>query len=295
MPVESAITSIFQIPINMAFLASDFQSIDAADDAGHLLSCLDAIWNQPFFHAVKEESYRLLQVRPGCRVLEIGCGTGDDARALARHAGAGSLVVATDISRKLITRAKRGAPESSAAEDEHLDPNFLLMDGRALAVRDGSMDAVREDRALQHIRRPECVIAEAERVLKPGGVFVAFEPDWGTFIVDAKDRGTTRTILHYWSDGFMNGWIGRELAGLCKDAGFTDVRILPRTLIVHDLATCDRIFALRDTVCRAADDGYITQANAAAWIGGVEESDRTGRFLCSLTMFLVSCKKNSDR
>lgn len=277
----------------MAFFASDFRSIDAADDLGQLLSCLDAVRDHPFFRAAKEESYRLLQVQPGCRILEIGCGTGDDARALARRVGAGSLVFATEISRKLICRANRGAPENPAAMDECFNPNFLLMDGRALAVRNGSMDAVREERALQHIRRPEYVIAEAERVLKPGGAFVAFEPDWGTFTVDGKDRGTTRAVLQYWSDGFMNGWIGQELARLCKEAGFVDVQALPRTLVVHDLATCDRILALRDTARRAAHDGCIAPSEAAAWVGEMEEADRHGRFFCSLTAFLVSCRKSS--
>ena len=93
----------------MAFLASNFQSIDAADDPGQLLSCLNAVRDHPFFCAAKEESCRLLQVRPGCRVLEIGCGTGEDAGVLARYAGAGDLVFATDVSRTPISRAKREA------------------------------------------------------------------------------------------------------------------------------------------------------------------------------------------
>lgn len=94
-------------------------------------------------------------------------------------------------------------------------------------------------------------------------------------------------------DRFMNGWIGRELPGLCRDAGFLEAQVLPRTPVVNDIRTCDRTFALRDTARRAADGGLLVPSDAAEWIAGLEESDRNGRFFCSLTTFLVSCRKAS--
>ena len=49
------------------------------------------------------------------------------------------------------------------------------------------------------------------RVLKPGGRFVLFEPDWELFIIDHPMTKITRKILNFWADQFMNGWVGSRI------------------------------------------------------------------------------------
>jgi len=71
-----------------------------------------------------------------------------------------------------------------------------------------------------------------------------------------------------WCDLFMNGWIGRELPWLCRDAGFFEVQVLPRT-------------------------AFSPRQMLVEWIAGLEESDRNGRFFCFLATFLASCRKAS--
>ena len=92
-----------------------------------------------------------------------------------------------------------------------------------MPYEDATFDGCRIDRVLQHIADPAAAIREMVRVLRPGGVLVAFDNDWETLTVDSADRALTRTILNTWCDRFPSGWIGRRLVPLFLDAGLEDV------------------------------------------------------------------------
>ncbi len=276
--------------ILMTFLATGFQASDL-DESGDLITCLDAISSHPFFKTVKEESYRLLQLNAGSRVLDLGCGTGGDAWNLASLAGPDGLVAAVDPGITMLREARLTGSRNELSPCQERAPSFIQMDGRSLGFVDGIFDAVREDRALQHIAHPELVVQELIRVLKPGGRFVLFEPDWELFTIDNSARNLTRSILNYWADQFMNGWIGRELYRICTNSGACEVTILPRTMILHDLRICDQIFSIRETVSRACDAGVIPKNEGLQWLHELEDADRNGTFFSSFTGYLIAGKK----
>lgn len=276
----------------MTFLATGFQHTDG-DTSGTLISCLEAITHHPFFQEIKNESFHLLHVSGGIRVLEIGCGTGADAWHLAQVAGEEGVVAAIDTG---IGMLKVASSRLSNPEDHALpfcSPSFIRMDGRLLAFPDASFDVAREDRVLQHISNPDTVIAEMLRVLKPGGIFTLFEPDWELFIIDGSDRSITRKIMNFWADQFQNGWIGRALYRICKEQGATDLSLRPRTLVMYDLKVANQIFAIQENAFRAADSGVITRDEAAVWYNSLTDAACSNTFFCSFTGYLVSGKKES--
>ena len=109
-----------------------------------------------------------LPLKPGMRVLEVGCGPGAAARAVAERIGHGQ-VVAIDRSPKAIAAARRASLgddravefREMAAEDFALDPGEPRFD-LAFAVRVGALDGRHPVAGVQARRR----IAAA---LKPGG------------------------------------------------------------------------------------------------------------------------------
>lgn len=274
----------------MAYLATGFQEADR-DNSGRLISCLGAIETNPFFSRVKEESYRLLHLPQGSRVLDVGCGTGSDVRRLTALVGAGGMVVGVDPGISMLNEAFRAG--SSVSSHEGRSASFIRMDGRHLAFPDSCFDGVWEDRALQHIGNPQEVIREMFRVLRPEGWFVFFEPDWELFIIDGPERELTRKILNFWADSFMNGWIGRRLLRLCHDCDAGEVSVLARTMIMNDLSTCDRIFGIRDTVRLAVEKEVIDDEAGSRWLSVLENDDRSGRFFASFTGYLVYGRKRS--
>ena len=65
------------------YLATGFRDVDRSGDTTACTRCLDLLSDIPFFHAVKEESFRIIAGTEPERVLDAGCGAGNDLCALA--------------------------------------------------------------------------------------------------------------------------------------------------------------------------------------------------------------------
>jgi ubiquinone/menaquinone biosynthesis C-methylase UbiE len=268
-------------------LASGFQRVDRASDFEVFSSCLTLIDSLPFFAECKRESYDLLNATPGRRILEVGCGLGDDAAALAKRVAPGGSVVAIDGSQAMI----------DAARERHGDVaglSFDVADAAHLPFDDASFDACRIDRVLQHIEDPAQAIAEMVRVLRRGGVVVAFDNDWETLTVDSADRALTRTILNAWCDRFPSGWIGRRLVPLFLQAGLRDIVTYPKTLVLRELDVADRIYRFFSTAEGLVASRTIGRDDADRWSEGLRTADAEGRFFTSYTGFLVSGTQLDD-
>jgi len=106
--------------------------------------------------------------RPVERVLDLAGGTGRAARAVSRPGVAGErtpTAVVVDASRPMLRRAVRQGSTG------------IQGDAGGLPVRDDAVDAVVVLDAFHHLPDPEAALAEAARVLRPGGVLVIREFD----------------------------------------------------------------------------------------------------------------------
>jgi len=98
--------------------------------------------------------------------LDLGCGDGKLMRILLDAAGAAPELVGVDID----PLETRDAAASGVYRRVHTAP------GDALPEPDASFDFVFSNSVLEHIPEPEPVLAEAARVLRPGGAFLATVP-----------------------------------------------------------------------------------------------------------------------
>jgi 2-polyprenyl-3-methyl-5-hydroxy-6-metoxy-1,4-benzoquinol methylase len=107
-------------------------------------------------------------VAPESHVLDLGCGTGEMACAMA---ATGFRVTACDISEQMLSGAS-SAPFSHAVEWVLLEPSWLTFP--FLAKR---FDAVVASSVLEYVEDPKIVLGECARVLRPAGVMVFTIPD----------------------------------------------------------------------------------------------------------------------
>jgi ubiquinone/menaquinone biosynthesis C-methylase UbiE len=119
-----------------------------------------------------------LDVAPGSRALEVGCGAGFLAVAMARR---GYQVEAIDASPAMVEAAHRTAAAAGVDGGLHVDTG----DAGALAFADASFDLVVAIAVLPWLERAQPAIAEMARVTKPGG----------HVILTADNRARLNTML----------------------------------------------------------------------------------------------------
>ncbi|MDD5431149.1 MAG: class I SAM-dependent methyltransferase [Candidatus Pacebacteria bacterium] len=108
----------------------------------------------------------------GKKIIDIGCASGVSAALLATK---GASVVGMDISPELINQAK------DLWKNSGLDLSFETGDAENLNHKDGSMDVCFFGGVIHHFPDKNKVIRECGRVLRPGGILLAIEPNRNDF------------------------------------------------------------------------------------------------------------------
>jgi ubiquinone/menaquinone biosynthesis C-methylase UbiE len=151
---------------------------------------------------------RLSGLPPGARVADLGCGSGVFTELLRR---AGYQSVGLDISPKLVALGRRKFPGLELIEG----------DAENLPFESASLDGVLLSGLVHHFPDPRRLAAEVQRVLKPGGRFVAFDPNrMNPFMWLYRDRSSP----FYSSVGVTENErpiLARQVAGIFHDEGFT--------------------------------------------------------------------------
>jgi SAM-dependent methyltransferase len=151
----------------------------------------------------------------GKKLLEIGCGIGTD---LVRFARGGARVAGLDLSDTALRLARR----NMALHGFH-DTVFALGDGAALPMPDASVDVVYAHGVLQYSADPGGIVAEARRVLRPGGTAVFMVYNRVSWLM-ALSKVMKVGLEHEDAPGLRMYSIG-ELRALL--AGFAKVSIVP--------------------------------------------------------------------
>ena len=88
---------------------SPWSSVDQSADPSAFIRFLDKLRTDNSVRAWKLQSYKYLEVKSGSHILDVGCGTGEDVRALSQHVGNTGRVVGVDSSEVMILEAKKRA------------------------------------------------------------------------------------------------------------------------------------------------------------------------------------------
>ena len=168
-----------------------------------------------FFLGRRRSSYQALVVaagiRPGQRVLDVGCGTGYFMRAISGAVGSAGLVIGVDPSGSMVEYARHKAASIPNCE-------FQVGTAEALPFPGNHFDVVVSSLVLHHL--PEHVrlraLEEMRRVLQPGGRILIAEarnPRHGVLGLLARAHGYDRMAEAV-----------KSLDALAGAAGFGDIR-----------------------------------------------------------------------
>jgi len=195
----------------------------------------EAVWAAVPPGAVPERfalrrAFLLGHVRPGDRVLDLGCGDGSFSGALRDH---GALPVGAEVAREAVRRARAAQPW---LEVEHVD------EGEPLPFAEQCFDAVWAGELLEHVVDTVALMSEIRRVLRFGGVLVATTPYHGrvaTAVLALRGRAFDQ---HFDPRAdHLRFFTVRSLEALLRDAGFRDMTLTPAggpPLLRHALHLC---------------------------------------------------------
>jgi ubiquinone/menaquinone biosynthesis C-methylase UbiE len=137
-----------------------------------------------------------IEFPPSARVLEVGCGTGPVTRLLAGRPGV-AAAVGVDPSPVFVAKAGELAAGLGNA-------SFEEGDGRTLRFGEGGFDVVVCHTVLCHVPEPERALAEAFRVLRPGGTLAVCDGDYATTTVALAEGDPLQDCIEAVKAGFLN-------------------------------------------------------------------------------------------
>jgi ubiquinone/menaquinone biosynthesis C-methylase UbiE len=228
-----------------------------------LLTMLDAIDLLPAATALRRRSYELLEPLAGQTVVDVGCGGG---RAVAELAERGARAVGVDVD-----------PEMVAAARQRWAGEFHVGSAYDLPIHEKDIAGYRADKVLHALDEPAKALAEARRVLRPGGRIVLVGQDWDTIVIDSDDPEATRRIVRAKADTIPTPRAARAYRNLLLDAGFTDPVVEVHTTVVTDETVLLLLAALAD-----GDEG---------WLAEQAERARAGRLFVAVPFFLAAARR----
>jgi ubiquinone/menaquinone biosynthesis C-methylase UbiE len=260
----------------------NFNRIDETEKPGEFIAFLDTASRNKGIAAMKSRTYELLDAKPGRRILEVGCGTGDDARQIAEMIAPTGSLIAIDKSEAIICEARR----RSRGRNDSI--KFAVGDATHLDLESETFDACRIERTLIHIPEPTAAMNEMVRVLDINGKLVAYEPDLETYVIDSSYRELTCRLLKYWYSQLQSGWVARHLPTLFKESGLADISIEPRAMIYNFDMVSQSFYG---TMERAAEAGVASVDEISGWFADLERAHINDTFFCANMGYIVSGSK----
>jgi ubiquinone/menaquinone biosynthesis C-methylase UbiE len=248
-----------------------FEHIDADSDPGSLLGWLDRFSAVPAVREAKSAASDTLELKPGQRVLDVGCGTGVDLPDMLARVQPGGSVTGIDISAQAIAEAARRFADEPAISAE-------VADVQALPFADASFDACRADRTFQHLAQPQEALAEIRRVLRPGGRLVVLEMKSELDLPEAEREApwTRRLAELFPSQAEWQGWLPLLLPPLLARTGFVDVGMQVGTHEVRRFEEIDVVAQWSQRLGNAVRDGTVQAEEAEDWLGRLEQYAERG-------------------
>lgn len=197
-------------------MADPFQDVDAAGEEfiASFADSMDARQSDPKMEEIVAIYLSKMRFPKGSLTVEVGAGAGAVTRRIAASA-APEHVVGFEPSSGFVREAKKRAAM-------HANVTFEVADGTSIPLKDNSVDNLVLHTVLTHVERPDLLIEEAKRVLKPDGCLVVCDADFSkaslqSSACDPLDACTKAFVSEFVTDPH----IVAKLPSIMKKAGFS--------------------------------------------------------------------------
>lgn len=261
---------------------TQFHSVDQATNPAFFPQFMDASHAQLTAQRYKRAMMEHIALQEGATILDVGCGTGQDTLDLAQAVGPRGHVIGIDSSETMLQEAR------ARAANAQISAEYVLADATRLPFADASFDGCRASRVLGHLREPELAVAEMVRVARPGARIVAADADMDLTVIELPDRALVRKMIHAACDQMQQGWIGRQMPRLFRQAKLSDIRIEGRMMQL-DYAFFQLVFG--GILQHAQAAGVVSEEELTRFWNALEQAGQEQSFFAGAGGFVVSGRK----
>jgi SAM-dependent methyltransferase len=244
-------------------------------DADTLIRAIDTADRVPAAARLRARSYQLLRLPANATVVDVGCGTGRAVAELAEHA---AQAIGVDLDPAMLVAAHSRFP----------DIDVRVADATELPLGDGEAHGYRADKVYHVLPDPDAALAEARRVLAPGGRIVLLGQDWDATVIDSDQPELTRRIVHARADTLPHPRIARAYRNVHIDGGFRDVDVELHGVVFTDAAMQSLIVGHATAAHRTS---AITADEADHWVSEQTRRAQRDRLLFAMPLFLAAASR----
>lgn len=246
---------------------------------------VEAVYQVPDVVAQRAETLRILALKPGERVLDIGSGPGLLAGEMGAAVGASGEVHGMDPSEAMLALSQRRCAEMSWIR-------FRKADAAALPFDDEYFNVAVSTQVYEYVADMNAALSELHRVLRPGGRALILDTDWDSIVWQSSDRPRMERVLNAWEEHLFDPRLPRSLAPRLRNAGFT-VRlqgVIPLLNPVFDPNTYSH--SLLELIESFVPERQgLTRADAKAWADDLRKLGKNGEYFFSLNRYYFLADK----
>ena len=215
--------------------------------------------------------FAALAVESGQAVLDLGCGGGHLVRELALAVGDGGRAVGLDMSAEQLSAARALCDGLPAAE-------LIEGDATDMLFEDATFDGLASIQALEYVPDVDGALAEARRVLKPGGKAAFVSVLWDHWRFHGADPELNNRILDTWRAHCSHQMLPIEMPHKLTATGFGGVLRQPIAFFngaLHENAYA--LWASKFTAAFVIGQGF-PEEDAQRWQEQLHQADKEGQF-----------------
>ncbi|MFD2873153.1 methyltransferase domain-containing protein [Mucilaginibacter ximonensis] len=234
---------------------------------------------------LKEASYTYFEKINSGAIIDLGCGAGKDVIEIAKIVGENVKVIGVDHDPVMLEQGRTDAKNLNNVE-------FILSEAYPLSFDSESIDGLRTERVIQHLKEPQRVADEIARILKPGSPFVIIETDWHSLALYTPFMDIHKKLTAYLTDTKINnGFAARKLTHYLRQSGFKDIKFEIHPFILTSLEDANQYLWIEKMIQETAEHGFITPQEFEELYGALKEADAAGYFACSINLVVATCIK----
>jgi arsenite methyltransferase len=244
---------------------------------------LIAAYKTPDMERQRDETLRRLGLKPGERVVDIGCGPGFLCESMAVAVGPSGRVVGIDISQDLL---------DFATKHKSSDPvEYRAGNATALPVDAGQFDIAVSTQVIEYVADVEAALREMARVLRPGGRAFIVDTDFDSWVWHAADAERMALIMNGWEMHCADPRLPRTLIPRLRAAGFKIVDVEGYPIINTTYRPNDFSHGLSRLIADFLLNRGFDKRILDAWLIDLSETEKRNESFFSLNRYFFSVEK----